>query len=97
VALRPIDPAGTCEMKRLYVAPEARGHGLGALLVAAIVREAEAIGYREMRLDTLPTMTGAIALYRKLGFETMAPYYDTPVAGTLFMRRVLAPRSGGVG
>jgi len=62
-------------------------------LVAAIVREAEAIGYREMRLDTLPSMTGAIALYRRMGFVPMAPYYDTPVAGTLFMRRVLAQRA----
>jgi GNAT superfamily N-acetyltransferase len=95
VALRPIDPAGTCEMKRLYVAPEARGRGLGAVLVAAIVREAEAIGYREMRLDTLPTMTRAIALYRRMGFAPMAPYYDTPVAGTMFMRRRLAPKVVG--
>jgi GNAT superfamily N-acetyltransferase len=92
VALRPLAPAGTCEMKRLYVVPAARGGGLGARLVAAIVREAEAIGYCEMRLDTLQSMTGAIALYRRMGFGPMAPYYDTPVAGTVFMRRVLAPR-----
>jgi ribosomal protein S18 acetylase RimI-like enzyme len=91
VALRPIAPDGTCEMKRLYVAPEARGQGLGARLVEAIVGEAEAIGYREMRLDTLPTMTGAIALYRRMGFAPMAPYYDTPIVGTLFMRRTIAP------
>jgi hypothetical protein len=48
-----------------------------------------------MRLDTLPSMAGAIALYRRMGFETMTPYYDTPVVGTLFMRRLLAPRSAG--
>jgi GNAT superfamily N-acetyltransferase len=90
VGLRPIEPRGCCEMKRLYVAPEGRGFGLGARLVAAVVREAERIGYREMRLDTLPSMTGAMALYRKLGFVPMEPYYDTPVIGTLFMRRSLA-------
>jgi ribosomal protein S18 acetylase RimI-like enzyme len=89
VALRPIEPASACEMKRLYVAPEGRGAGLGRLLVEAVVATAEAIGYREMRLDTLPTMTGAIALYRKLGFKPMAAYYATPVTGTIFMRRVL--------
>jgi GNAT superfamily N-acetyltransferase len=90
VGLRPIEPRGCCEMKRLYVAPEGRGAGLGERLVAAVVREAERIGYREMRLDTLPSMSGAMALYRKLGFVPMEPYYDTPVIGTIFMRRSLA-------
>ena len=79
-------------MKRLYVAPDGRGSGLGKALVDALVEVAERIGYREMRLDTLPSMTGAQALYRKLGFEVIAPYYDTPVAGTLFMRRTLRGR-----
>jgi ribosomal protein S18 acetylase RimI-like enzyme len=92
VALRPIEPHACCEMKRLYVSPEGRGFGLGERLVAAVVRMAERIGYHEMRLDTLPSMTGAIALYRKLGFESIGPYYDTPVAGTIFMSRSLIGR-----
>jgi len=66
VGLRPIDPQGCCEMKRLYVSPEGRGFGLGERLVDAVVKEAKRIGYREMRLDTLPSMTGAIALYPKI-------------------------------
>ena len=90
VGLRPLDAHGCCEMKRLYVVPEGRGSGLGRKLVDAVVKEAERIGYREMRLDTLPSMTGAIALYRKLGFEPIEPYYATPVIGTIFMRRSLA-------
>ena len=53
------------------------------------VKEAIRIGYREMRLDTLPFMTEAIALYRKLGFTLIEPYYDTPMAGTLFLGRLL--------
>src|SRR5215207_3431052 len=69
VGLRPLDAHGCCEMKRLYVLPEGRGSGLGRKLIDAVVREAERIGYHEMRLDTLPSMAGAIALYRKLGFE----------------------------
>lgn len=89
IALRPIEPQGCCEMKRLYVTPEGRGFGLGERLVSALLDEARRIGYREMRLDTLPSMTGAIALYRKLGFETMDAYYETPVGGTLFLRRAL--------
>jgi ribosomal protein S18 acetylase RimI-like enzyme len=62
VGLRPIEPQGCCEMKRLYVSPETRGFGLGERLVDAVVKEAARIGYREMRLDTLPSRTGAIAL-----------------------------------
>jgi len=89
VGLRPLAPDGCCEMKRLYVAPDGRGTGLGERLVRAVLAEAEHIGYREMRLDTLPPMTGAIALYRKFGFEEMPAYYETPVTGTLFMRRRL--------
>ncbi len=90
VALRPMDDTACCEMKRLYVAPDARGTGLGRALVTAIVEEARRLGYREIRLDSLPSMSAAIALYRRCGFEDMAPYYDTPIVGTVFMRRVLA-------
>jgi ribosomal protein S18 acetylase RimI-like enzyme len=90
VALRPLDDAGHCEMKRLYVSPRARGLGLGKALIDAVIAEAIRIGYREMRLDTLPTMGEAIALYRKAGFQPTDPYYETPVAGTIFMGRRLA-------
>jgi ribosomal protein S18 acetylase RimI-like enzyme len=91
VGLRPLDPTGCCEMKRLYVSPRARGLGLGRALVDAVVAEAQRIGYREIRLDTLPTMDEAIGLYGKLGFETIAPYYVTPIEGTRFMAKRLVP------
>ena len=91
VGLRPMAAKGCCEMKRLYVAPEGRGLGIGRQLVEAVMGHAQRIGYREMRLDTLPSMTGAIALYRNTGFEPIAPYYDSPVVGTIFMRCLLSP------
>lgn len=90
VALRPVEAEGACEMKRLYVTPQGRGLGLGEKLVSMILNDAQRIGYREIRLDTLPSMTSAIALYRKFGFEPMDAYYETPVGGTLFLRRILA-------
>lgn len=89
VGLRPITPDGCCEMKRLYVSPEGRGFGIGKALIDAVIREAIRIGYREIRLDTLPSMAGAIQLYRKAGFNVIAPYYETPLAGTIFLARSL--------
>ena len=85
IALRKFDD-GICEMKRLFLRQEFRGHGLGRQLIEAIIRQARQIGYHRMRLDTLPPkMNDAIALYRSYGFREIPPYYDNPVAGALFM------------
>jgi ribosomal protein S18 acetylase RimI-like enzyme len=88
-ALRPLPGLRLCEMKRLFVSPEGRGAGIGRKLVEAVIVAAVARGYGEMRLDTLPTMQNAQSLYRALGFVEIAPYYDTPVAGTVFLARRL--------
>jgi putative acetyltransferase len=85
VALRRIDK-DVCEMKRLFLREEFRGKGLGRTLIQAIIREAKQAGYERMRLDTLPPkMDDAIALYRYYGFRQIAPYYDNPVSGAIFM------------
>ena len=89
VGLRPLDAEGCCEMKRLYVAPEARGHGLGRALVSAVISEATRIGYRELMLDSLPKLAQATALYERMGFRPIPPYYDTPVVATLFFSKRL--------
>ncbi|MFL5253191.1 MAG: GNAT family N-acetyltransferase [Rhodopila sp.] len=85
VALRPLDVDGVCEVKRLFVAPAGRGSGLGRALVEAVIAAAKRTGYREMRLDTLPSMQAAQALYEAMGFVATAPYYNTPVKGTRFL------------
>jgi GNAT superfamily N-acetyltransferase len=76
----------TCEMKRLYVRPAARGHALGRVLVEHLIKEARDIGYQSMRLDTVePIMNHAVLLYRDMGFEEIEAYRDNPMRGTLYM------------
>ena len=84
IALRRIEN-DVCEMKRLFVRPGFRGRGVGKLLAERIVDEGRAIGYRTMKLDTLPSMQAAIRLYETAGFVRCAPYYETPLAQTIFM------------
>jgi GrpB-like predicted nucleotidyltransferase (UPF0157 family)/ribosomal protein S18 acetylase RimI-like enzyme len=85
VGVRPLGD-GICEMKRLYVRPEARGQALGRTLAEAAITFAKAANYHAMRLDTLPTMAAAQDLYKELGFRDVAPYRYNPVPGTAFMQ-----------
>lgn len=87
VALRPLPSAGAkcAEMKRLYIKPEGRGTGAGKALAIEVLKIARALGYEEVKLDTLGSMVAARALYEKLGFTECEAYYETPIEGTVFM------------
>jgi GNAT superfamily N-acetyltransferase len=105
VALRPLaDEAGcgggagrpeapiaalTGEVKRLYVQPPHRREGWGERLARALIDEARAIGYRELKLDTLDWMAPARALYSGLGFRECTPYYRNPLVGAVYMSLAL--------
>jgi putative acetyltransferase len=78
------------EGRRLYLRPAARGKGLGRAMVRALVDEARAAGFRALRLETLPgKMSAAAALYRRLGFQEIAPYVASPVAGASYFELAL--------
>ncbi|UCF86404.1 MAG: GNAT family N-acetyltransferase [Desulfobacteraceae bacterium] len=88
IALRKVSH-GMCEMKRLYVKPQFRGLGVGKAITEYIIEEAKQIGYGRMRLDTVPSMEKARALYVSLGFKEIKPYRYNPIEGSRFMELAL--------
>jgi GNAT superfamily N-acetyltransferase len=76
-------------VKRLYVQPAHRGEGWGRRLAETVIGEARAIGYRELKLDTLEWMDDARRLYTKLGFRECPAYYDNPLPGVVYMTLTL--------
>lgn len=101
VALRPLplslDPSSSssiCELKRLYVHPTGRGLGVGRALLEAAIQASKRLGYARVRLDTLPDMAAARALYTSFGFVEIDQYYPTPLQGTVFMELDLNEMKG---
>ncbi|MGQ0433159.1 MAG: GNAT family N-acetyltransferase [Microthrixaceae bacterium] len=83
VGVRQFD-ASDAELKRMYLAPEARGMGMGRALGAAAVEAARELGYKRLLLDTVDTMAAAIGTYRALGFVEIDPYRHNPLPGARY-------------
>jgi N-acetylglutamate synthase-like GNAT family acetyltransferase len=67
----------TCEIKRVFVLPECRGHKLGARLMDRLIQEASEIGYEKILLDTAKFMTAAHKIYYGRGFKEIPPYPES--------------------
>jgi putative acetyltransferase len=78
---------GIAELKRMFIQPEFQGHGLGVLLLEKMIGLAKEMGYARIRLDTVGSMSRAIHLYRKLGFNDIAPYRFNPVPGVRYFEK----------
>jgi putative acetyltransferase len=89
VGLRKLEK-GICEMKRLYVRPGFRKEGVGQVLVENLIADACALGYKKLRLDTLPSMREAQALYRRLGFVEIPAYLKNPTPNALCFELALS-------
>ncbi len=82
------------ELKRLYVSAGRRGRGFGRQLCSLAVQEAEALGYRALRLDTTRGSIPALNLFRDLGFREIPRYNQDPFAG-IFMEKMLTVSERG--
>lgn len=80
---------GEGELKRMFVLPGHRGLRLGETLLLQALQAAKALGYRKLKLDTMPSMTAAIKLYEAHGFKRIAPYRFNPMQGAIYMEAEL--------
>lgn len=71
-------PEATCELVKLYLLPQARGHGLGKELMRICHTYAQAQGFTQVYLETMPELTIAVPLYEQLGYS----YLEGPMGNS---------------
>lgn len=77
-------------MKRLYVLPQYRSLKIGERLVEKLIYLTKDAGYHEILLDTIKPLKNAIALYYKMGFVEITPYYYNPMDDVIYMKLKLS-------
>jgi GNAT superfamily N-acetyltransferase len=85
--LRPFEP-GVAEIKRMYVAEEARGTGLGRRLLEALELRGRQAGYSVIRLDSASGLTEALGLYRSAAYREVGRYNDNPSCDVWFEKQL---------
>lgn len=80
---------GICEMKRLFVYDQFRGHQLGLILSKELLKLSVDLGYEKMRLDTIPRLKSAMKLYENLGFYEIPRYYNNPDESVIYFEKKL--------
>lgn len=80
---------GVAEMKRMFVLPEFQGHGIGNSLVIEVLKQAKRLGYHSVKLDSIPELDSALALYTKHGFSPIKSYRYNPHPSAIFMERMI--------
>lgn len=71
-------PTQTCELVKMYLRPEARGKGLGKLLINKSLEFAKGYGYLQVYIETMPELKKAVSVYEKFGFD----YLNGPLGNT---------------
>jgi putative acetyltransferase len=71
-------PDATCELVKMYLSPDARGKGLGKVLIEKVLEFAKGFGYMQVYIETMPELKKAVTIYEKFGFE----YLDGPLGNT---------------
>jgi GNAT superfamily N-acetyltransferase len=82
----------TCEIKKMYVIPQRRGHGLARALLHELEERARSLGYEVARLDTGPKQVGARGLYESEGYTQVDDFNGNPVA-SFWGQKTLGPPS----
>ena len=81
-------PGGIGEVKRIYLEPEVRGGGVGRALLTELERQAAALGFDRVRLDTGSNQPGALALFRSAGYQEIEDYNGNPYASYWMEKRL---------